>query len=98
MIIRHPGGIVAGEKGNTVEIVKIGGVELTEEIARRFFEEGKYIVTYSKIYQIFWSAAQKKFYGMEIYHSPRMTQRGRFFAMSAESVNNLIGFQLLNTQ
>lgn len=79
-----------------MNIVKIGNVELTEEQAFRFYEERRYIVTYSKIYALHYSNAQKRVYGKEIYHHPGMAKRGRFHAMTAEAVNHLLKFPLLN--
>lgn len=79
-----------------MEIVRIGGVELTPEEAERYYLEGKYIVTYGCIYQLFYSTAQKRVYGQVIYRSKGMMRRGRFFAMDAETVNYLVGFNLVN--
>ena len=77
-------------------IVRIGGVELTPEEAERYYLDGKYIVTYECIYQLFYSTAQKRVYGQVIHRSQGMTRRGRFFAMDAETVNHLVGFSLVN--
>lgn len=79
-------------------IVKIGNVELTPEEAEKYYSDGKYIVTYSKIYQLFYSAAQKTVYGQAIFTQAGMTRRGRFFAMDGETVNHLVGFNLVNCQ
>lgn len=78
-------------------IVRIGGVELTPEEAERYYLDEKYIVTYGCIYQLFYSTAQKRVYGQVIYRSQGMTRRGRFFAMDAETVNHLVGFNLVNS-
>ena len=59
-------------------------MELTPEEAERYYLEEKYIVTYGCIYQLFYSTAQKR--------------RGRFFAMDAETVNRLVGFNLVNSK
>ena len=47
-------------------IVKIGRVELTEEEAQKIYEEGKYIVAASKIYQIHYSR-NAGYYGSVVY-------------------------------
>ena len=78
------------------KIVRIGGVELYESEALKLYQEEKYIVTYSRIYQLFYSAAQKTVYGQEIYHQKGMTRRGRFYAMDGKSVNDLVGYSLVN--
>lgn len=76
---------------------RIGRVELTPEEAERYYLEEKYIVTYGCIYQLFYSTARKRVYGQVIYRSKGMTRRGRFFAMDAEAVNRLVGFNLVNS-
>lgn len=78
-----------------MQIVKIGSVELTPDEAEKYYSEGKYIVTYGCIYQLFYSTAQKRVYGQVIHRSKGMTRRGRFFAMDAATVNHLVGFNLV---
>ena len=84
-------------------VLKIGTVELLEEDAKRLYESGeKYLVTYSTIYEIKYSAnLDYHYYGHAVYkHSTKgqggMTHRGRFFAYTAAQVNNLLGYNLLN--
>lgn len=82
------------------KIMKIGSVELTEAEAARLYADGKYILTYSKVYQIHYSVAQGCYYGTVIYSKPTrggcgFTRRGRFFAMSAREINEAIGVELL---
>ncbi len=79
----------------TEMIVKIGTVELTEQEAEKLYFEKKYIVNYSGVYQLFYSAAQRRVYGQKIYSSKGLTKRGRFFAFTAEQVNRLIGIELV---
>lgn len=81
-----------------MQIVKIGSVELTPDEAEKYYSEGKYIVTYGRIYQLFYSAAQKRVYGQVIYRHPGMTRKGRFFAMDAKTVNHLVGFNLVREE
>ena len=78
------------------KIVKIGSVELYNEDAFKLYQEEMYIVTYSKIYSLHYSQAQQAVYGREIYYSPGMVRRGRFHTHTAEQVNKLVGFELLN--
>ena len=78
-----------------MEIIKIGSVELTKEEAEKLYESGKYIVTFSRIYQLHYSNAQKRVYGTEIYRQQGMARRGRFYAMDAKTVNHLLGFKLV---
>jgi len=77
-------------------IVNIGNVELTESKVSKLYYDHKYIVTYSKIYTIEYSNAQKRFYGRAIYSHRGMAKRGRFHALTASEVNHLLGFDLLN--
>ena len=77
-------------------IVKIGTVELTADEAFRLYENHKYIVTYSKIYQLFYSQAQQCVYGRPIYESPGLARRGRFHTLTGAEINRLLGVQLVN--
>lgn len=77
-------------------IIKIGTVELTEAEADRLYEEGKYIVTYSKIYQLHRGGrGYPHVYGQQVYHSKGMTRRGRFHALTGKEVNDLVGYPLV---
>ena len=78
-----------------MDIVKIGNVELTTAEAARLYIEDKYIVTFSKVYSIEYSMAQKRYYGRVVYAYPGMAKRGRFHALTAKEVNHLIGHPLL---
>lgn len=76
-------------------IVRIGTVELTEEEAEQIQRSGKYIVTYSRIFQVCYSLAAG-WYGHELYYQPKMAKRGRFHVMTGAAINKMLGFQLLN--
>lgn len=78
----------------TGKIIKIGSVELTEDEAQRYYEEGRYIVTYSKIYKLVKTDRNPEIHGKVIYTSKGMTLRGRYFAMTADTVNNLVGSKI----
>jgi hypothetical protein len=83
-----------------MKIVKIGNVELTENEARNVLNNGKYIVTYSKVYQLHCSDANETIYGSVVYNRPTsggvgLVKRGCFITASADHVNQLIGVQLL---
>ena len=78
-------------------IIRIGTVELYESEAKRLYDERKYIVTYSRIYQLnYGGRPYPHVYGHEIYASRGMTRRGRFFALPGAEVNRLVGFPLVN--
>lgn len=84
-----------------MDIMKIGPVELTMQDAEQLYESGKkYLVTYSAIYQMMYSQAQKRYYGHCIYRPPikgeHLTRRGRFFAYTAADVNHLMGCKYVN--
>lgn len=78
-----------------MKIVKIGNVELTEVEAFKLYESGKYIVTYSRIYQLHYCQPSQMVYGSEIYRQQGMARRGRFHAVDAKAVNHLLGFKLV---
>ena len=75
-----------------MQIIKIGPVELFETEAERFFEEGRYIVTFSKIYKV--TRRNGKYHGKVMHTEKGMTRRGRFYAMDAETICNVFGLQL----
>lgn len=81
--------------------VKIGPVELTEQEIQAIYETGLYLVTYTKIYQLFYSVASRQYYGQLVYKlnrqkgQPGFVKRGRFATLSADDVNRLVGFDLL---
>lgn len=77
------------------EIIKIGNVELYESEVQKLYEEKKYIVTYSGVYQIFYSNAQKQFYGQKIINQKGIAARGRFYTMTAEAINHVLGEKIL---
>lgn len=80
------------------EVVKIGRVELFPEEAQEAYERGLYIVAFRLVYQVNYSAAQRFYYGQQVYYSPAampLTRRGRYIAISGPEVNRLIGHELL---
>ena len=75
-----------------MKIMKLAGtVECTEEEVQKWYEEGIYIVKYDGVHQIFYSQAQQTYYTHHIIYERGMTKRGRFFTMTAEQVNKLLG-------
>ena len=83
-----------------MNVIKIGNVELTENDAENLYTSGKkYLVTYSKIYEMKYSPAQKRYYGSVICTAgtgSNYARRGRFYAYTAKDVNWLLGCKLLN--
>ena len=79
-----------------MKIIKIGSAQLTEAEALKIYNNDNYIITYSKIYQLHYSAAQHTIYGSVIYQQPGLTKRGRYYTFTAAEVNNLLGYQFLN--
>jgi hypothetical protein len=80
--------------------LKVGRVELSREEVEELQETNRvYIVAFRDVYQINHSNAQGCAFATKIYtkyNDLPLTARGRFFAMDAKGVNNLIGFKLLN--
>ena len=60
------------------------------------YHNGKYIVTENKVYQPFYSK-NAGYYAHLVYteQSGKMTHKGRFFHMTGDEVNHLIGINLL---
>lgn len=79
--------------------LKAGRVELSREEAQEFVDANRvYIVAYRDIYFIDWCNNMGRYYARKIYTkftALPLTKRGRFFAMDAKSVNDLLEFQLL---
>lgn len=60
------------------------------------YRDNKYIVAFKSIYQPFYSV-NGGYYAQEVYRSEgNMTLAGRFFHMTGDEVNHLIGHELLN--
>ncbi len=58
----------------------------------------KYIVNYSGVYAIHYSTAQKQYYSRKVIDCKGMAKRGRFYIMTAETVNHIIGKKVLNEE
>lgn len=76
------------------KVVKIGRVELTENEVKKLYEEGKYICNYSGVWQIFYNE-NAGFSGQLIIHYKGLASRGRFYALTAKEINNVIGKEIL---
>ena len=82
-----------------MNIIKIGNVEFSKEEAERIYKENKYVASYKRVYQIFFSQAQNIYYGQEIYYHNQpigITKRGRFEILSGKRLNEIIGYKLVN--
>lgn len=77
--------------------VIIGKLTLSHDEVLKHYCDHKYIITYSGVYQLFYSAAQRRTYGIEIYRAPNLTRRGTYRAATAAEVNQLLQFDLLRT-
>lgn len=74
-----------------MNIIRIGNVELTEQEAERLYNADKYIVTYGAIYKLIKTARFPQVHGKAIHKEKGMTRRGRFYAMDAETIQNVFG-------
>ena len=79
-------------------IIKVGSTEFTELEIEKVYAEKKYIVNYSGVYAIHYSVAQNQYYGRKVIDCKGMTKRGRFYIMTAETVNHIIGKKVLNEE
>lgn len=77
---------------------KAGRVELTKEDAERIYTENKYICTSTAIYQPHFSQAQNRIYFTKISDYKGLAGRGRFYTLTAEQINNVMGFEYLRTE
>lgn len=89
-----------------MDIVKIGSVKLTNKEANDLYFSGKrYIIAFRRVYALEWCAnyinsdgSRGGVYGHEIYYHEGglpLVKRGRFMAATAETVNRLIGHNLV---
>lgn len=74
---------------------KIGGVELTEKEVAEIYESGKYIVSYSGVYQIGYSNAQKCYTYIHIIREKGIVSRGRFHVFTGTHINSILGKEIL---
>lgn len=79
-------------------IIKIGSTEFTESDLEKIYTENKYVVNYSGVYAIHYSTAQKQYYSRQVIDCKGMAKRGRFYIMTAETVNHIIGKKVLNEE
>lgn len=79
-------------------VIKVGSVEFTESDLEKIYEEKKYVVTYSGVYAIHYSTSQKQYYSTKVIYCKGMAKRGRFYIMTAETINNIIGKKVLNEE
>ena len=77
---------------------KAGRVELTKEDAERIYAEKKYICTSTAIWQPHFSQAQNKIYFTKIADYKGLASRGRFYALTAEQINHVMGYEYLRTE
>lgn len=80
------------------KIIKVGSTEFTESDLEKIHTEKKYIVNYSGVYAIHYSVAQKQYYSRKVIDYKGMAKRGRFYIMTAETVNHIIGKKVLNEE
>ena len=74
---------------------KIKDNDKTSRNIKSAYENGKYIVEWKSVYQPFYSV-NAGYYALEVYHCDgNMTHVGRFFHMTGDAVNHLIGRELL---
>ena len=80
------------------KMIKVGSTELTESEVEKIYTEKKYVVNYSGVYAIHYSMAQKQYYSRKVIYCKGMAKRGRFYVMTAETVNHIIGKKVLNEE
>ena len=74
---------------------KIKDNDKTSRNIKSAYENGKYIVEWKSVYQPFYSV-NAGYYAIEVYRCDgNMTRAGRFFHMTGDAVNHLIGRELL---
>lgn len=80
-------------------IKKIGNAEFTLEMLARYYSEGRYIISGSKIYRICYNQKKDAYIGKAIYKADgSMTRRGRFYAMTESDTAHLLDISVNKLQ
>jgi len=75
---------------------KAGNVELSEVEAEEIYNNKKYVVTSTAIWQPHFSHAQKQqIYFTKIADIKGIAKRGRFYKLSAGEINHILGYDYL---
>lgn len=84
--------------------MRIGTIEIDEQTAAEIFAARQYIATYARIYEIYApNAACPYYHAGEVYNKryngkSAFARRGKWKRLTAEQVNELVGFKLVNTE
>ena len=83
-------------KGNYqgISYYVIGGCQIPESELWKYYNK-KYIVNSRGVYQIFYSEAQKGFYGQKVINKTGLTKKGRYFAFTGSYINKFVGAEIL---
>lgn len=79
-----------------MEVVKIGNVSMFKGEAKKIYDDKKYVCSYTGIYQVHYSVAQKSYYGHKVINYKGYARRGRYYIQSAKEINNVLGKTILN--
>lgn len=77
---------------------KAGNVELTKSEAEEIYNNKKYIVTSTAIWQPHFSVAQNQIYFTKIATIKGIAKRGRFHKLTAEEINHILGYDYLRKE
>lgn len=77
---------------------KAGNVELSKKEAEEIYNNKKYICTSTAIYQPHFSKAQNQIYFTKITEIKGIAKRGRFYKLTAQEINKIIGREYLRTE
>ena len=70
----------------------------SEEEAERIYTEKRYICTSTAIWQPQYSQAQGRIYFIKISDYKGLANRGRFYTLTAEQINHIMGYEYLRTE
>lgn len=79
-----------------MEKVAFGNLSLDERNVAKIYNDGKYVVTYSGVYQVHYSSSQNLYYGVKIIEYTGIVKRGTYAILSAKEINEFIGKKILN--
>lgn len=74
---------------------KAGRVELTKDQAFEIYNDKKYVVTSYGIFQPHYSQAQEAVYFSKTSVINGLARRGRFYTLTGDEINHILGYEYL---
>ena len=76
-------------------MIKIGNINFTEKELKKIYSSHKYICTYTGIFDIHYSTAQRQYYTRQVIQYKSYAKRGTYLLQTAKEINDTIGKKIL---